>query len=167
MKLNVAMIFIGILTIVSVVIADVVKPVAMGHKAIGGGDIVGTPTHGVDGGKGLNNIGLLVKTWGKVTYKDPGGAFFYFDDGAGIQDGTKDSQNHAIKGIRVGIDSLATGNSISMTNFVAGQTFVTVVGVISTFADSNLKIHPKLRPRDQSDIVISAPSSPVNYKSLS
>ncbi|MCX6343879.1 MAG: hypothetical protein NT018_02250 [Armatimonadetes bacterium] len=156
MKLNIALIAIGIIAIASVVFADVIKPVAMNHKAIGGGDIAGTPTKGVEAGNGVNNIGLLIKAWGKVTYIDPGGAFFYFDDGSKIKDGSKDGSNDII-GIRVGIDNLAAGNSISLTNLVAGQTIVTVVGVISTFADANLKIHPKLRPRYQADVIIAKP----------
>ena len=157
MKRKIALIAVSIMAIAAVVIADVIEPVAMNHKAIGGGAIVGTPTKGVEAGKGVNNIGLLIKTWGKVTYKDPGSAFFYFDDGSGIKDGAKDSQNNEIIGIRVGIDSLATGNNISLTNLVAGQSTVTVTGVISTFADASGKIHPKLRPRNQADVIIANP----------
>jgi hypothetical protein len=36
---------------------------------------------------GLNNVGLLVKTTGKVTYIDPAGAFAYIDDGSHADDG--------------------------------------------------------------------------------
>ncbi len=156
MKYSIVLISIGIMALASVVFAGAITPMAMSQKAIGGGAIDGTPTNGVDGGKGLNNIGLLIKTWGKVTYIDPNGAFFYIDDGSAMKDGFKDGSKDII-GIRVGIDNLATGNSISLTNIVAGQTTVTVVGVISTFADANQKIHPKLRPRYQADIILANP----------
>ena len=40
---------------------------------------------GILGGVGLNNIGLLVKIWGKVT--DGGADWFAVDDGSGVDDG--------------------------------------------------------------------------------
>ena len=148
MKLIAGLTLISILVACSLaVIADDVKPLAMTNKAIACGDIAGTPTKGFENGKGLYTIGLLVKTWGKVTYRDPAGKFFYIDDGSRLMDGT----NNNILGIRVSIDNLAGGNSIAMpaTNVV----YVSVVGVISTFMDSNSKIRPNIRPRNQPDVV--------------
>ena len=148
MKLIAGLTLISILVACSLaVIADDVKPLAMTNKAIACGDIAGTPTKGFENGKGLYTIGLLVKTWGKVTYRDPAGKFFYIDDGSRLMDGT----NSNILGIRVSIDNLAGGNSIAMpaTNVV----YVSVVGVISTFMDSNSKIRPNIRPRNQPDVV--------------
>ena len=148
MKLIAGLALISILAACSLaVIADDVKPLAMTNKAIACGDIAGTPTKGFENGKGLYTIGLLVKTWGKVTYRDPAGKFFYIDDGSRLMDGT----NNNILGIRVSIDNLAGGNSIAMpaTNVV----YVSVVGVISTFMDSNSKIRPNIRPRNQPDVV--------------
>jgi len=148
MKLIAGLALISILAACSLaVIADDVKPLAMTNKAIACGDVAGTPTKGFENGKGLYTIGLLVKTWGKVTYRDPAGKFFYIDDGSRLMDGT----NNNILGIRVSIDNLAGGNSIAMpaTNVV----YVSVVGVISTFMDSNSKIRPNIRPRNQPDVV--------------
>ena len=148
MKLIAGLTSISILAACSLaVIADDVKPLAMTNKAIACGDVAGTPTKGFENGKGLYTIGLLVKTWGKVTYRDPAGKFFYIDDGSRLMDGT----NNNILGIRVSIDNLAGGNSIAMpaTNVV----YVSVVGVISTFMDSNSKIRPNIRPRNQPDVV--------------
>ena len=94
--------------------ADDVKPVAMSNKTIVCGGVSGTPTKGFENGKGVYTIGLLIKTWGKVTYRDPSGTFFYIDDGSKLWDGTKDSSNHNVLGVRIAIDNLASGNSISM-----------------------------------------------------
>lgn len=152
MKLIAGLTSISILAACSLaVMADDVKPLAMTNKAIACGDIAGTPTKGFENGRGLYTIGLLVKTWGKVTYRDPAGKFFYIDDGSRLMDGTKDAGNNNILGIRVSIDNLAGGNSIAMpaTNVV----YASVVGVISTFMDSNNKIRPNLRPRNQPDVV--------------
>jgi len=55
-------------------------PVFVTNKAIGGGN--SGSTLGVDGGAGLNNIGLLVTTTGKVTAVESG--VLTVDDGSGI-----------------------------------------------------------------------------------
>ena len=60
------------------------KPLALSNRSLGGG-----PSGlqiGVDGGTGLNNIGLLVKVWGRVTATDYDGIDFAFwlDDGSGV-----------------------------------------------------------------------------------
>ncbi len=57
-----------------------VAPLAMSNKALGGGPF-GLQS-GVDGGVGLNNIGLLVRTSGRVT--DKGTGWFKLDDGSGV-----------------------------------------------------------------------------------
>ena len=151
MKLIAGLIWISILTACCLAVtAEDVKPLAMTNKAIVCGDIAGTPTKGFEKGRGLYTIGLLVKTWGKVTYRDPGGKYFYIDDGSRLKDGTKDGSSDVL-GIRVSIDNLAAGNSIDMP--AANVVYVSVVGVISTFKDSNLKIRPNLRPRNQPDVV--------------
>lgn len=56
-------------------VAAVPAPVFMANKLMGGGDgradpSSGTRQVGVSGGSGLNNIGLLVSTYGRVTYLD-------------------------------------------------------------------------------------------------
>ena len=68
------------------------KPLGMNNKWIGGGDFfysAGPPINGqqgITGAYGLNNIGLLVRTWGKVTVKDTATppAWFRIDDGSGV-----------------------------------------------------------------------------------
>ena len=67
-------------------------PLGMNNKSIGGGDwmydpILGYGQKSITGASGLNNIGLLVKTWGKVTSVDPvtppaKPAWFTIDDGS-------------------------------------------------------------------------------------
>ena len=91
-----------------------VTPIAMNNKTLGGGQIgyqqatwqwlwVNDPTDAItdyrhrtvthDGrivkecwrpSTGLNNVGLLIRTWGKVTYSGEG--FFYIDDGSALDD---------------------------------------------------------------------------------
>jgi len=152
MKLTTGLILISILAACCLAApADDVKPVAMSNKTIVCGGVSGTPTKGFENGKGVYTIGLLIKTWGKVTYRDPGGTFLYIDDGSKLWDGTKDSSNHNVLGVRIAIDNLAAGNSISMP--AGNVTLVSVVGVISTFADSNNKIRPNIRPRNQPDVI--------------
>ena len=64
----------------------------MNNKALGGGNascISGTSEpgqSGVSGGKGLNNIGLLVKTWGTITAVDSSASpqWFQIDDGSRV-----------------------------------------------------------------------------------
>lgn len=63
-------------------------PIGVPLKYLGGGSYqydpnTGAGQIGVAGGAGLNNIGLLVKVWGRVTEIDPGGAWFVIDDGSG------------------------------------------------------------------------------------
>ncbi|MHB1459396.1 MAG: hypothetical protein ACYC0V_20995, partial [Armatimonadota bacterium] len=52
-------------------------------------------------GTGLYNKGLLVKSWGTVTFVDSTNKYFYIDDGTGFEDGTLDGNNQPIKGVRV------------------------------------------------------------------
>lgn len=66
-------------------------PLGMNNRMLGGGDfayVAGPPAAGqcgVTGGEGLNNIGLLVKTWGKVTSVETEGCFI--DDGSAVTGG--------------------------------------------------------------------------------
>jgi len=67
-----------------------VQPLGLPNYMLGGADCPWQM--GITGARGVNNIGLLVKTWGRVTASgtDPRGhfAWFYVDDGSGIRDGT-------------------------------------------------------------------------------
>ncbi|MHB9036463.1 MAG: hypothetical protein ACYC64_07330 [Armatimonadota bacterium] len=132
-----------VFVLVAGVTAQEIKPLAMTNRAIGGGALnIYTP--GVENGTGTNNIGLLIKTWGVVTYVDTSTTptYFYIDDGSGLQDGS----GH--KGVRVAIDNLATGNSITPPSETQHAAIVCISSTISI----NGKIQPNLRPRRQTDI---------------
>jgi len=61
-----------------------VDPLGVSNRAIGGGDFLigGVGQAGVTGGTGLNNIGLLVRTTGKVKLIAPDNTFFTINDGS-------------------------------------------------------------------------------------
>lgn len=75
-----------------------VTPLYLPNRSLGGGNWCyesnnGMGQCGIDGGVGLNNIGLLVKTTGKVVLA--GRDWLYIDDGSGVDDGS------GIKGLYV------------------------------------------------------------------
>ncbi len=62
-----------------------VKPIAMPHRLLGGADYLEGTTlcqEGVEGGFGVNTIGLLVKVYGRVI--ESGTDYFILDDGSNI-----------------------------------------------------------------------------------
>ncbi len=67
-------------------------PLGMNNRSLGGGNfacITGTSAPGqigIFGASGFNNIGVLVRTWGKVTALDPSvpPQWFTIDDGSGV-----------------------------------------------------------------------------------
>lgn len=67
-----------------------VKPLYLGNKELGGADqkSSGICQKGVKDGVGLNNIGMLVTVFGKITVIDYYGSYFYIDDGSHTKDGT-------------------------------------------------------------------------------
>lgn len=83
-------------------------PASLGlnNKALGGGSY-NVLTSGPVGGFGLNNVGLLIRAWGKVTDVDFGG--FYIDDGSNVTDG-----------------GIASG--VRVVGFTGYQTYTPVVG---------------------------------------
>jgi len=98
-----------------------VGAISLNNKAIGGGDWLynsgnGAGQKGVKDGSGANNIGLLIRTWGKVTYK--GSDHFYLDDGSAL----------AGESGRIGVKVLATGLTIPDQD-----THVTVTGISSCY----------------------------------
>ena len=62
---------------------DTLEAVGMKNRSVGGTDFgsppVGQP--GVKNGVGLNNVGLLIKTWGRVSYSD--NHYVLITDGSG------------------------------------------------------------------------------------
>ncbi|MGB9588233.1 MAG: hypothetical protein ACPL7O_08645, partial [Armatimonadota bacterium] len=77
-------------------------------------------TPGVKDGIGPNNIGLLVKVWGRVT--QIGDGYFYVDDGSCLVDGTETAGVPNV-GIRV----------MSAAGTVGQGDFVVVTGVSTCF----------------------------------
>lgn len=119
-----------------------VEPLAMPNQAVGGQGwfFVQSPysgQKGIDGAVGLNNIGLLVKTWGRVTYV--GSSYFYIDDGSGLNDGS----GHT--GIRMYFMSGVAPPQV-------GE-YVVVTGISSTFYASPA-LRRMIRVRDQEDIQV-------------
>ncbi|MHB9035085.1 MAG: TIGR03790 family protein [Armatimonadota bacterium] len=138
----------------------------MTNKLLGGAAPTGTP--GITGGVGLYNLGLLVTTWGKVTYV--GSDFVYIDDGSGLQDGNtilgpvvvpldggafRDGNGNLIHqpvtGVKVYLDSLLKPGI---------DDYVSVTGISSsaTVGTNTVRL---LRVRDNSDIAYSIHSIPA------
>jgi len=101
-----------------------VCPLLMTGCALGGSDwhCTAGSTAGqkcVRDGVGLNNIGLLARISGRITYADPAGAFAYIDDGSASSDGnTLGPEGSAIGGVRVllsGSTSPTVGSNVSLT----------------------------------------------------
>jgi hypothetical protein len=103
-------------------------PLGMNNRAVGGSAFGSPPLgqSGVIGGTGLNNIGLLIKTWGEVTYKEPSGAYILITDGAGDP-------------IRIDTTGLAS---------VPSEGYVSVIGISSLYTGPQ----PLVLPRTDSDI---------------
>ncbi len=122
-------------------VSEPARALSMGNKALGGG-ACGLQSAVVDNAASnqvsprLNNVGLLVTTWGRVSFVSADGLFFYLDDGSGISDGS----GHT--GVRVWCEGLprpAQGQSI----WVRGISGVTVLGG---------RVVRLLRPRSLADL---------------
>ncbi len=118
-------------------------PLALALRSLGGDASAGYPAasgtgqQGVAGGRGLNNIGLLVKVFGRVTFVDPGGQFFTVWDGSLV----KDADGH--DGVRVWAPGLTLPGS---------GDFVTVTGISSCTKVSE-DLFPQVLVRTAGDIV--------------
>jgi hypothetical protein len=107
--------------------AEPVRPYAMRGDMLGGAAVGSVP--GITGGIGANNLGLLIKTWGKVKSIDTG--CFYIDCTAGT---TVKIKSGGLTPPRVGDQ-------------------VTVVG-ISTCEVTGGAVCRAVLPRTQQDIVV-------------
>lgn len=123
------------------VAGDPLEPLAMNNLATAGAGVglqesaVNDFTYDIPA-SGLCNLGMLVKAFGRVTYVDPAGACFYFDDGSGLSDGS----GHV--GVRVEtseMDQPAPGSFASVT-------------AVMTVRDVNGHCARALRPRSPSDL---------------
>ncbi len=91
-----------------------ISPLGMTNKSLGGGNygtVSGRMQPGVTGATGLNNIGLLVKTTGKVGQVNASAGWFMIDDGSGV-------------GVKV------------FGSVPSGKSYVTVTGISSCENDS-------------------------------
>lgn len=118
---------------VSVVSSATVKPVFMTNLTLGGSD--GSAVYGATSGIGLNNVGLLVKTFGRITEVGPG--YIYINDGSDINPG----QRCQVKVLLPETGSYDVGSYV----FVTGISTLDLEGVI---------YKRMIRPRNQSDIVV-------------
>ena len=107
-------------------------PLACRNSSVGGADRGFAPG---SGGFGLNNVGLLLRVVGTKESADPGGAFFYVNDGSNAG------------GIKVVLTGAKSAISIPSGSFLA------VTGAASLDPDGRAII----RPRSQADIVTFAP----------
>jgi hypothetical protein len=89
----------------------------------------------------LSTQGLLVKVWGRVEYVSPDGSFFMVDDGSGLIDG----KGHP------GIKVVCSGTVNSIVPPPKG-TVVVVTGISGCENNGLVQV---IRPRSQSDIVVS------------
>jgi hypothetical protein len=87
-------------------------PLGMPNRAVGGGNLGNPPQgqYGVAGGSGLNNVGLLIRTWGRVVGGGPD--YVLIDDGSGTP-------------VRVDVSKLVAPPGM-------GQ-YVTVIGISSLY----------------------------------
>lgn len=95
------------------------KPVAMNCKSVGGGP-AGPMVPGVRDGVGLNNIGLLVRIAGRVTYKVSN--YIYVDDGSNITN--LYGLYTPVVGVMVrcpGTPTVSIGDMVAVTGVVVGS----------------------------------------------
>lgn len=96
---------------------------------------------------GLNNIGLLVRTWGKVVWSDPATSTFYLDSSGGFDDYRfPDPSNNQPPGVRV------TMPSWGMPVPPVGAT-VSVTGISTCYTERGY-VFRKLRVRSEADVQI-------------
>ena len=123
-------------TLVKTDTVDPIRPVAFANKWSGGARI--GYKSGVEGGKGLNNLCLLVTVCGRVTATS--WTYFYIDDGSGMEDGS----GHT--GLRIESGDL---------NKPGVDSFVCITGISSCERPEGAGVTiPVIRPRIQSDILI-------------
>lgn len=129
------------------------QPLGMPNRALGGQSPAGVA--GITGSSGLYNLGLLVRTWGDVTYV--GSDFMYVDDGSSLHDGNSLSAPIVDK-CDGSAPPTANPNAPGLRVFCSGLEkpgigdYVSVEGISSTIA-IGANLQPCIRPRSQSDIV--------------
>lgn len=117
---------------------ELLMPVGLSNIRLGG-EGFGAFSPGVAGGIGLNNFGLLVRTWGRVS-ASISGFYLYIDDGSTLVDG------YGYTGLRVDVSELAGWSAPPVGRRVQ------VTGISST-ANILGKIQRRLRARTAADII--------------
>jgi len=116
-----------------------IGPLGMNNRTLGGGDFGIPPLgqYGITNGVGLNNVGLLVRTWGRVSYVDD--VYMTISDGSSgvMPDGTTG-------GVRVSTAQLA----IQLPN--EGD-YISVIGISSLYLSGAVQT-PEVLPRDFFDV---------------
>lgn len=118
---------------------NIARPLAMTNRDLGGGP-VGLYTSGITGSESLNNIGMLVRTWGRVT--QIGSGYLYVDDGSDLLDGTSTGSEANI-GARVVCDP---------TGWQPGDRLV-VTGISSCFETPAGNIARRILARGAEDLL--------------
>ncbi|MDH7602643.1 MAG: hypothetical protein QHI38_10915 [Armatimonadota bacterium] len=96
---------------------------------------------------GLNNIGLLVRTWGKVVWSDPSTSTFYLDNSGGFDDFRfPDPAKNQPPGVRVVMPSWG------MPVPPVGST-VAVTGISTCYTEGGY-VFRKLRVRSEADVQV-------------
>ena len=118
------------------------EPAALGMPSysVGGGDFgipPGTGQYGVTGGTGLNNVGLLVSTWGVVKFSSNG--YFAMTDGS-----LGDNQLAVL--VYVATDRLSSTPATGR--------FVCVTGLSSLLLDRSSQRQRYILPRDDKDVTV-------------
>ncbi|MEI6914181.1 MAG: right-handed parallel beta-helix repeat-containing protein [Armatimonadota bacterium] len=136
-----------------VLLGDALNPLTMNNRSVGGGNFAYNPgtgagQRGVVGGQGLNNIGLLVSTAGKVTYVDPGGQYFTFWDGSGWSGATPVDRDG-----RVGVRVFAPG---MMPFGLKSGSYVEATGAVSCSQVSG-QLYPQILARTSADVSLVLP----------
>lgn len=117
-------------------------PIQMNNAALGGASLP-PYVNGVFGGIGPNNVGLLVRTAGRVRSVNTTDKYFVVDDGSVADDGT------GVSGLQVGYGHVTASNPISPP--AVGQ-YVRATGISSCFT-SGPNLIRVLKPRNQGDIL--------------
>ena len=111
------------------------KPVGLTNRSLGGGgwavngDGESNGQSGVDGGIGLNTIGMLVRVWGKVTEVSEDKHSYWIDDGTALLQPDDGSIHRGVK--------IITGHGDQWLNVgeLAVGDFVAINGVSSCWSD--------------------------------
>ncbi len=125
-----------IMNIAPIVIMGIghIKPVLFKNSELGGSN--DPVVYGPSGGNGLNNVGLLVKTFGKIT--NVGATYIDIDDGS------------AVPGVASQVGVRVT---VSSPHSFARNSYIFVTG-ISTLIPDGSNLRRSIRTRSNSDVVV-------------